>query len=192
MWFGLQELYDAAGSQESSVRSPGAHACGSQRSPWRGGFVPHLAQSVHIAGRRLVARRPGSRAPADDPFKGWRVKRLRRECVARGGSAAGGEHVGSDIASAVKPELILDLLQREGKRPAAILNTHGHADHIGGNAALKAAFVSASPRWFAPPFTTVPAEGPSAEWFDEVPISETDRLKIGRTNAISLFKLDLS
>src|SRR5262245_29274150 len=28
------------------------------------------------------------------------------------------------------------------------------------------AFVSASPRWFAPPITTVPAEGPSAEWFD--------------------------
>jgi len=29
-----------------------------------------------------------------------------------------------------------------------------------------AAFVSASPRWFAPPITTVLAEGPSAEWFD--------------------------
>src|SRR5689334_24121026 len=27
-------------------------------------------------------------------------------------------------------------------------------------------FVSASPRWFAPPITTVPAEGPSAECFD--------------------------
>src|SRR6266850_7274158 len=27
-------------------------------------------------------------------------------------------------------------------------------------------FVSASPRCFAPPITTVPAEGPSAEWFD--------------------------
>jgi len=29
------------------------------------------------------------------------------------------------------------------------------------------AFVSASPRWFAPPMTTVPAEGLSAEWFDQ-------------------------
>src|SRR5207244_7891433 len=28
------------------------------------------------------------------------------------------------------------------------------------------AFVGASPRRFAPPITTVPAEGPSAEWFD--------------------------
>src|SRR5919204_6102330 len=28
------------------------------------------------------------------------------------------------------------------------------------------AFVGALPRWFAPPITTVPAEGPSAEWFD--------------------------
>src|SRR5438552_2245061 len=32
--------------------------------------------------------------------------------------------------------------------------------------ALWVAFVSALPRWFAPPITTVPAEGPSAESFD--------------------------
>jgi predicted TIM-barrel fold metal-dependent hydrolase len=31
----------------------------------------------------------------------------------------------------------------------------------------------------------------AADWFDAVPISEADRLKIGRTNAIRLFKLDL-
>lgn len=31
----------------------------------------------------------------------------------------------------------------------------------------------------------------SAEWFDQVEISETDRMKIGRTNAAKLFKLDL-
>lgn len=36
-------------------------------------------------------------------------------------------------------QTILDLLQHEGKSPAAILNTHGHVDHIAGNAALKAA-----------------------------------------------------
>jgi glyoxylase-like metal-dependent hydrolase (beta-lactamase superfamily II) len=35
---------------------------------------------------------------------------------------------------------ILDLLEHEGKTPAAILNTHGHVDHIAGNAALKAAY----------------------------------------------------
>lgn len=31
-----------------------------------------------------------------------------------------------------------------------------------------------------------------ARWFDSVPISDADRLKIGRTNAIDLFGLDLS
>ena len=36
-------------------------------------------------------------------------------------------------------QTILDLLQHEGKSPAAILNTHGHVDHIAGNAALKRA-----------------------------------------------------
>lgn len=35
------------------------------------------------------------------------------------------------------PGAILDLLQREGRRLAAILNTHGHSDHIAGNAAMK-------------------------------------------------------
>jgi glyoxylase-like metal-dependent hydrolase (beta-lactamase superfamily II) len=35
---------------------------------------------------------------------------------------------------------ILDVLSREGLRPVAFLNTHGHADHIAGNAAMKDAF----------------------------------------------------
>ena len=38
---------------------------------------------------------------------------------------------------------ILAACQREGLRLAAILNTHGHADHIAGNAAMKAAFPDA-------------------------------------------------
>lgn len=38
------------------------------------------------------------------------------------------------------PRSILDVLDREGLRPAAVLNTHGHLDHIAGNAALKTAF----------------------------------------------------
>jgi len=29
----------------------------------------------------------------------------------------------------------------------------------------------------------------AADWFDHAPISETDRRKIGRTNAMKLFKL---
>ena len=41
------------------------------------------------------------------------------------------------------PQSILDLLGRSGLRPAAILNTHGHVDHIAGNEAMKAAFPDA-------------------------------------------------
>src|SRR5947209_5313675 len=47
------------------------------------------------------------------------------------------------IDPGLEPELILDLLRDEGLTPAAILNTHGHADHIAGNAALKGAFPGA-------------------------------------------------
>jgi hydroxyacylglutathione hydrolase len=38
------------------------------------------------------------------------------------------------------PQSIFDLLGREGLKPAAILDTHGHVDHIAGNEAMKAAF----------------------------------------------------
>jgi len=41
------------------------------------------------------------------------------------------------------PDLILEALDVGQLRPAAILNTHGHADHIGGNEALKQAFPQA-------------------------------------------------
>jgi hydroxyacylglutathione hydrolase len=37
----------------------------------------------------------------------------------------------------LEPDAILDAIEAEGWTPAAILNTHGHADHIAGNAALK-------------------------------------------------------
>ena len=40
----------------------------------------------------------------------------------------------------MEPELILRLLDELKKRPAAILNTHGHGDHIAGNEAMKAAY----------------------------------------------------
>lgn len=36
-----------------------------------------------------------------------------------------------------EPETILQYLDSNGLTPAAILNTHGHADHIAGNGALK-------------------------------------------------------
>lgn len=41
------------------------------------------------------------------------------------------------------PRSILELLSRGPLRPAAILNTHGHVDHIAGNEAMKAAFPEA-------------------------------------------------
>jgi glyoxylase-like metal-dependent hydrolase (beta-lactamase superfamily II) len=43
----------------------------------------------------------------------------------------------------LEPDLILDFLRETGLTVAAVLNTHGHADHIGGNAALKDAFPGA-------------------------------------------------
>lgn len=41
------------------------------------------------------------------------------------------------------PGAILEVLGRENLRLAGILNTHGHADHIAGNAAMKQAFPDA-------------------------------------------------
>jgi glyoxylase-like metal-dependent hydrolase (beta-lactamase superfamily II) len=47
------------------------------------------------------------------------------------------------IDPGLEPDLILDFLREQELTPAAILNTHGHADHIGGNESLKQAFPSA-------------------------------------------------
>ncbi len=47
------------------------------------------------------------------------------------------------IDPGLEPDLVLDFLHERGLRPAAILNTHGHADHIGGNEALKATYPNA-------------------------------------------------
>jgi len=43
----------------------------------------------------------------------------------------------------LQPDALLHVLEQEGLTVVAILNTHGHADHIAGNAALKAAFPEA-------------------------------------------------
>jgi glyoxylase-like metal-dependent hydrolase (beta-lactamase superfamily II) len=47
------------------------------------------------------------------------------------------------IDPGLEPDAILDFLREQDLTPAAILNTHGHADHIAGNAALKEAFPAA-------------------------------------------------
>lgn len=47
------------------------------------------------------------------------------------------------IDPGTEPEAILEFLKDRGLTPVAILNTHGHADHIAGNADLKAAFPAA-------------------------------------------------
>jgi glyoxylase-like metal-dependent hydrolase (beta-lactamase superfamily II) len=47
------------------------------------------------------------------------------------------------IDPGLEPELVLDFLREQGKAAAAVLNTHGHLDHIGGNEALKEAFPQA-------------------------------------------------
>ena len=47
------------------------------------------------------------------------------------------------IDPGLEPELILDFLHHQDLTPAAILNTHGHGDHIGGNADLKQAYPDA-------------------------------------------------
>ena len=43
----------------------------------------------------------------------------------------------------LEPELILDFLDERKLTAAAILNTHGHADHIGGNEAMKSRYPDA-------------------------------------------------
>lgn len=54
---------------------------------------------------------------------------------------------GRDDAIIVDPgfdtDAIQQVLDHHGLRPAAILNTHGHADHIAGNGAIKAAYPEA-------------------------------------------------
>jgi glyoxylase-like metal-dependent hydrolase (beta-lactamase superfamily II) len=47
------------------------------------------------------------------------------------------------IDPGLEPGLILEFLEEQGLKPVLFLNTHGHADHIGGNADMKQAFPEA-------------------------------------------------
>jgi glyoxylase-like metal-dependent hydrolase (beta-lactamase superfamily II) len=54
-----------------------------------------------------------------------------------------GAHEAVVFDPGLEPEAILDCLREEGLTVSAVLNTHGHADHIAGNGALKGAFPEA-------------------------------------------------
>jgi hydroxyacylglutathione hydrolase len=41
------------------------------------------------------------------------------------------------IDPGLQPDDVIEVIERQGLEPAAILNTHGHSDHIAGNAAVK-------------------------------------------------------
>ena len=49
-----------------------------------------------------------------------------------------GRHECLVIDPGLEPQKILDLLAAKSLTPAALLNTHGHSDHIAGNGAMKA------------------------------------------------------
>lgn len=77
-----------------------------------------------------------------------------------------------------EPDLILDALKRERLTPAAILCTHGHVDHIAGNADVKAAYPDAPiviGRGDAAMLTD-PAANLSANWGFHVVSPPADRL----------------
>jgi hydroxyacylglutathione hydrolase len=54
-----------------------------------------------------------------------------------------GRHDCLVIDPGLEPDAILDFLRERELTPAALLNTHGHADHIGGNADLMQAYPEA-------------------------------------------------
>ena len=80
-----------------------------------------------MAGTDLMVEAVESAPFAQNAYVVWR----------RGGREALVVDPGFDV------DALVAALDREGLEPAAILNTHGHADHIGGNAALKEAFPEA-------------------------------------------------
>ncbi len=61
---------------------------------------------------------------AENTFVGWREG--SRECVV--------------VDPGLEPDKILELLEKHQLTPTAMLLTHGHADHIGGNRTLKERF----------------------------------------------------
>lgn len=54
-----------------------------------------------------------------------------------------GDSLALVVDPGLEPQAILDFLEGRGLEVAAILNTHGHADHIAGNSEMKRAFPNA-------------------------------------------------
>lgn len=70
---------------------------------------------------RLQIRVVVSAAFQQNTFVAWRAE--RKDCLL--------------VDPGLEPEKIIRFLDEEKLQPAAILNTHGHSDHIGGNQAVK-------------------------------------------------------
>lgn len=91
-----------------------------------------------------------------------------------------------------EPDAILEFLRDRGLTPAAILNTHGHADHIAGNADLKAAYPEAPlviGRGDAP-LLTDPTRNVSRSFGFDVVSPPADRL-VGEGDTVSFAGLTL-
>src|SRR5262249_21897163 len=83
-------------------------------------------QKLHISRKRSMAAPLVIRTVVSMPFQENTYvisQPERRDCLV--------------IDPGLEPDLIVDLLKRDKLDPVAILNTHGHADHIGGNGPLK-------------------------------------------------------
>ena len=93
-----------------------------------------------------------------------------------------------------EPQLILDFLKSNDLTLAAIVNTHGHVDHIAGNAAMKEAF-PAAPIIIGEgeaDFLTDAEINMSAKYGFEVLSPPADRLvKDGETFAVAGIELDV-
>jgi hydroxyacylglutathione hydrolase len=105
-----------------------------------------------------------------------------------------GRHDALVIDPGTEPEAILAFLAEAGLTPAAILNTHGHADHIAGNGALKATYTEAPLVIGAgdAPLLTDPDRNVSRSFGFDVISPPADRLvREGDTVSFAGFTLDI-
>src|SRR4051812_7158925 len=96
------------------------------------------------------------------------------------------------IDPGLEPDLIFEVLRDNGLTVAAVLNTHGHADHIAGNEAMKAAYpdaplligtndaplLPAAALTLSPPFGTALVSPPAARLVNEGDVVEAAGLRL--------------